>query len=164
MKIYIGNDHGGYALKEVFLKRLKELGAECVNVGADTTEIVRYPYFAAQVAEAVSSGKADRGILICSTGIGMSIIANRFKGVRAALCTDTYMAKMTRRHNDSNLLCLGGKITGELEALDILETWFSEKYEGGRHDISLGLIKEAEASLCCKQIPEFEQIFNGKRE
>ena len=163
MKIYIGNDHGGYALKGVLLKRLEELGVEYVNVGTDSMDIVRYPYFAVQVANAVSSGKADRGLLICSTGIGMSIIAHRFKGVRASLCTDTYMAKMTRKHNDSNLLCLGGKITGEFEALDILETWLSESYEGGRHDISLGLIKEAEESLCHGTLPEFDQIFKGER-
>lgn len=163
MKIYIGNDHGGYTLKEVITKRLLELGVECVNVGTDSADIVRYPYYAAQVAKAVADGSADRGILICSTGIGMSMIANRFKGVRAALCTDTYMAKMTRRHNNSNLLCLGGKITGELEALDILDAWLREEYEGGRHDISLGLIKEAEESLCCNQIPEFDVIFKGER-
>lgn len=161
MKIYIGNDHGGYALKEVLLKRLEELCVEYVDVGTDSADIVRYPYFAARVAGAVSSRRADRGILICSTGIGMSIIANRFKGVRASLCTDTYMAKMTRKHNDSNLLCLGGKITGEFEALDILETWLREEYDGGRHDISLNLIKDAEESLCCANIPEFGQIFSS---
>lgn len=163
MKIYIGNDHGGYELKRVLEKRMMEMGMACVNVGADSGEIVRYPYYAVQVAEAVAKGEADRGILICSTGIGMSVIANRFKGVRASLCTDTYMAKMTRRHNDSNLLCLGGKITGEFEALDILETWLQEEYEGGRHDISLGLIKEAEQVLCCDQIPAVDEIYKGER-
>jgi len=163
MKIYIGNDHGGYELKEILLKRLQELGVEYVDVGTDSTDIVRYPYYAAQVAGAVAESKADRGILICSTGIGMSMIANRFKGVRASLCTDTYMAKMTRRHNDANLLCLGGKITGEFAALDILATWLKEKYEGGRHDISLGLIEEAEKTLCCEKIPAFEELFTGER-
>ena len=96
------------------------------------------------MAGAVSRGEIERGILICSTGIGMSIIANRFKGVRASLCTSTYLGKMTRAHNNSNLLCLGGRITGYLEALDILETWLATPYDGGRHDISLGLIAEAE--------------------
>jgi ribose 5-phosphate isomerase B len=95
----------------------------------------------------VARGEADRGILICSTGIGMSIAANKVKGVRAALCTDTYMAKMTRRHNDSNVLCLGGKITGIFEIIDIVDTWLAEDYEGGRHAISLGVIGEQEGEF-----------------
>ena len=125
-------------------------------MGADSTEITRYPYYAAKVAGAVSTGKAERGILICSTGIGMSIIANRFKRVRASLCTSTYMGKMTRAHNNSNILCLGGKITGVFEALDILEAWLTTEYEGGRHDISLGLIHEAENKLCTSNLWECE--------
>lgn len=96
----------------------------------------------------ISTGEAKHGILICSTGIGMSIIANKFKGVRASLCTSAYMAKMTRAHNNSNILCLGGKITGICETLEMLETWLSTAYEGGRHDISLGLIVEAENAIC----------------
>ncbi len=144
--IYIGNDHGGYALKCKLVEKLKEEGYAIVDVGSDSEEIVRYPYYAAKVAQAVSSFGV-RGILICSTGIGMSIIANKFSGVRAALCTSTYMGRMTREHNDSNLLCLGGKITGELEALDILHVWLHTDYVGGRHDISLGLIQEAESQL-----------------
>ncbi len=163
MVVYIGNDHGGYGMKQVLAEHLKERNIEVVDVGTDSTEIVRYPYYAAQVAEAVSEGKADRGVLVCSTGIGMSIIANKFKGVRASLCTDTYMAKMTRRHNNSNLLCLGGKITGEFEALDILDTWLDETYEGGRHDISLGLIAEAEQVLLANGHPAFEEMFPGER-
>lgn len=150
--VYIGNDHGGYALKQILKQRLTELGIHVVDVGSNTEKIVRYPYYAAQVAEAVSSGSADRGILICSTGIGMSIVANRFKGIRASLCTDSYMAKMTRRHNDSNLLCLGGKITGEAAALDILETWLQEEYEGGRHEISLGLLQELDEKICLQEL------------
>ena len=163
MKIYIGNDHGGFALKKVLVSKLEELNIEYVDVGCDSTDIVRYPYYAAQVAGAVAAGIADRGILICSTGIGMSIEANRFKGVRASLCTDTYMAKMTRRHNDSNLLCLGGKVIGDFVALDILETWLKEEYEGGRHAISLGLIAESEESLCCKELPDYKDIFRGEK-
>ncbi len=147
-KIWIGNDHGGYELKLAILEYLEEKGLEYVDVGSASVEIVRYPHYAAQVAEAVSKGEADRGILICSTGIGMSIIANKYKGVRASLCTSTYMGKMTRKHNNSNLLCLGGKITGVLEAIDILEAWLTTEYEGGRHDISLGLIAETEEYLC----------------
>lgn len=145
--IWIGNDHGGYDLKLKVMDYLEKAGLTVCNVGSDSTEIVRYPHYAVRVATAISRGEAQRGILICSTGIGMSIIANRFRGVRAALCTSTYMGKMTRAHNDANILCLGGKITGEFEALDILEAWLTTPYEGGRHDISLSLIKEAETEL-----------------
>ena len=144
MKIMIGCDHGGFALKQKLLPVLERCGAEVVDIGCHSEEIVRYPYFAAKVAQAVSEKAVDRGILICSTGIGVSIVANRHRGVRASLCTDTYMAKMTRKHNDSNLLCLGGKITGEFAAIDILETWLATEFEGGRHCISLGLLEEAE--------------------
>ena len=145
--IWIGNDHGGFELKSQFVIHLAARDLVAHDVGSPSPEITRYPYFAAQVAEAVATGKADRGILICSTGIGMSIIANRYRGVRASLCTSTYMAKMTRAHNDSNLLCLGGKITGVLEAIDILDTWLGTSYEGGRHDISLALIRDAETAI-----------------
>jgi len=145
--VWIGNDHGGYELKVKIVEYLQQRGIPVNDVGCSSTEIVRYPYFAAQVAGAVSAGRAARGILICSTGIGMSILANKFKGVRASLCTSTYMGKMTRAHNDSNLLCLGGRITGLFEALDILEAWLITEYEGGRHCISLGLMEEAEADL-----------------
>ncbi len=148
--IWIGNDHGGYDLKQEIVKYLEGKNIPVKNLGSNASEIVRYPYYAAEVAGAVSRGEAKRGILICSTGIGMSIIANKYKGVRASLCTSTYMGKMTRAHNNSNILCLGGKITGVLEALDILEAWLDTPYEGGRHDISLGLISEAEETICNK--------------
>ena len=146
-KIWIGNDHGGYELKRKILAFLDARGLAFEDVGSDSGEIVRYPHYAVRVAKAVSDGEAGRGILICSTGIGMSIIANKFERVRAALCTSTYMGRLTRAHNDANILCLGGKITGELEALDILDAWLTTEYDGGRHDISLGLIAEAEANL-----------------
>ena len=143
-EIWIGNDHGGYELKLKILEYLDEKGIPYRDVGCDSTEIVRYPRYAALVAGAVSRGEADRGILICSTGIGMSIAANKYKGVRASMCATSYAAKMTRAHNDSNILCLGGRSVGVLEALDMLELWLNEPYQGGRHDISLGLIKEIE--------------------
>ena len=146
--IWIGNDHGGYELKRQIMDYLNGKDIPIHDAGSDSVEIVRYPRYAAIVAGAVSRGEARRGILICSTGIGMSIIANKFKGVRAALCTSTFMGRMTRAHNDANVLCLGGKITGTYEALDILEAWLTTEYEGGRHEISLELIREAEAVLC----------------
>jgi ribose 5-phosphate isomerase B len=147
MKIMIGNDHGGYDLKIIVVNALYSRGIEVEDIGTDSEEIVRYPYYASRVARAVAAGEVDRGILICSTGIGMSIAANRYRGVRASLCTSTYMGKMTRAHNDSNILCLGGKVTGEFEALDILNVWLDTPYEGGRHDISLGLICDLEGAL-----------------
>lgn len=147
MKIIIGNDHGGCGAKVQLLEHLRQAGHEVTNLGCDTEEIVRYPNYAEEVAKAVLSGAAERGILICSTGIGMSIAANRFPGIRAALCTSSYMAQMTRRHNDSNVLCLGGKITGINELIEIVETWLTNDFEGGRHAISLGLIRDLEAKV-----------------
>lgn len=157
--IYIGNDHGGFALKQVIINYLKENNISYVDIGCDSTEIVRYPKYAAQVAEAVATKVADRGILICSTGIGMSIFANRYKGVRASLCTDTYMGRLTREHNDSNILCLGGKVIGEFVALDILKAWLESEYQGGRHDISLGLLKDAEEKLSNPRIPDDSELW-----
>lgn len=146
-QIWIGNDHGGYELKGIIVQHLIQLGYDVVDVGSSSTEIVRYPYYAAKVSNAVSKGEIQRGILICSTGIGMSIIANKFKGVRAAVCTSTLLAKMTRAHNDSNVLCLGGKCIGVWEALDIVDTWLNTKFDGGRHCISLNLIAKAETAM-----------------
>ncbi|MGI6086002.1 MAG: ribose 5-phosphate isomerase B [Acetivibrionales bacterium] len=146
-KIWIGNDHGGVQLKNQIIEYFSKKGYEFNNVGSDEEGIVRYPHYVEKVVSAIIDKTADRGILICSTGIGMSIAANKFKGIRAALCTSTYMAKMTRLHNDSNVLCLGGQLTGRLEALDIVETWLTTGFEGGRHCISLGLISEIEEKL-----------------
>lgn len=143
-RIIIGNDHGGFDAKVELLKHLATRGIEAVNIGADSADIVRYPHYARKVAASVASGEFQRGILICSTGIGMSIAANKVKGIRAALCTSHYMARMTRQHNDSNVLCLGGKITGIFEILDIVDAWLENDYAGGRHDISLGLLRGLE--------------------
>jgi ribose 5-phosphate isomerase B len=145
--VYVGNDHGGCDLKREIAAHLGKKGIDVHDVGTGSADTVRYPYFAAEVARAILGGQADRGILVCSTGIGMSIIANKFRGIRAALCTSTFMARMTRAHNDSNVLCLGGKITAVPEALDILDTWLATPFDGGRHSISLDLIAEAEKAM-----------------
>jgi len=131
-------------MKTQLLSHLLEKGHEVVDMGSDSEEIVRYPYYAAQVCRALQKGECDAGILICSTGIGMSIAANKFRGIRAALCTSQVMAKMTRRHNDSNVLCLGGQISGLWETMDIVDTWVQEAYIGGRHEISLSMIAVGE--------------------
>lgn len=148
MTIIIGNDHGGVAMKSEFLPLLEKWGHTVIDIGTDTEDIVRYPYYAAKIAKAVQSGEAERGILICSTGVGMSIMANRFIGIRASNVPTSYIAKMTRKHNDSNVLCLGGKTVGIAEAIEILTVWLETEYEGGRHDISLGIIHEAEQVVC----------------
>lgn len=145
-KLYIANDHGGYRAKLLLVKYLTDKGYPVINLGSDDEEIVRYPHYADKVIQHMRKDKGSGGILICSTGIGMSIIANKYKGIRASMCTSGYMAKMTRRHNNSNILCLGGKITGEFEMYDIVDNWLENEYEGGRHDISLGLINDFEKS------------------
>jgi ribose 5-phosphate isomerase B len=146
-EIWIGNDHGGHHTKVLLCQYFEEHSIPFLDIGCDSEAIVRYPNYASKIASAVSEGKIKRGILICSTGIGMSIIANRYPGVRASLCCTPYMGHMTREHNDSNILCLGGKLTADIVALQILEEWLNTAYIGGRHDISLGLIKEAEGCV-----------------
>lgn len=143
-KIIIGNDHGGYDLKLAIMKHLKEQGNAVEDIGCHSDEIVRYPYYAAKVAHTIAHNSDYRGILICSTGIGMCIVANKFKGIRAALCSSSYQGKMTAAHNKSNILCLGGRCIGSFEAIDIVDTWLNTTYMGGRHDISLDLIERAE--------------------
>lgn len=146
-KIYLGNDTAGFYLKSKCIEYLEGKGIEYVDCGSEDNpdiEATRYPFFAAKVTNAVKSGEACFGVLICGTGIGISMAANKFKGIRAALVNSTYLARMTRRHNDANILCLGGRTIGEWEAIDILETFLSTEYDGGFHDGSLDLIKDAE--------------------
>lgn len=145
--IIVGNDHGGYEAKLQLVRHMRARGLDVVDVGCDSTKIVRYPHYARKVAGAVARGEFPRGILLCSTGIGMCIAANKIKGVRASLCTDSYMARMTRQHNDSNVLCLGGKITGIAALIDILDAWLDARYIGGRHKISLGIIRRQEEAF-----------------
>ena len=131
-KIFIGSDHGGFKLKNVIIDHIKELGLEIEDLGCYTEESCDYPVIAKQVAKKVLD-TGSRGILVCGTGIGMSICANRFAGIRASHCTDTFTARMTRMHNDSNILCLGERITGAGLALDIVDIWLKTEFQGGRH-------------------------------
>ncbi len=133
MKIAIGCDHGGIALKEEIVALLKELGQEIDDRGCHSTESVDYPEFAKMVCGEVQSGAADRGILICGTGIGMSMVANRFDGIRAALCHELFTARMSREHNDANVLCLGARVVGPGLAVEIVRTWIGTEFAGGRH-------------------------------
>ncbi len=133
MKIAIGNDHRGCEVKRRIVSSLKQQGHEVVDVGTDGSESVDYPDLAFQVAMAVSEGRADRGILICGTGIGMCIAANKVRKVRAAPCHDSITAEMSRRHNDANVLCLSADLLGE-ELIDrMVRIWLTTDFEGGRH-------------------------------
>lgn len=133
MKIAIGSDHGGYDLKELVVSYLKENDHEVVDCGCDSLDSVDYPDFAEKVCEKVSGGSCEAGILICGTGIGMSIAANRHRDIRAALCQESYSARMSREHNNANVLCLGGRVIGSEVALDIVHTWVNTDFAGGRH-------------------------------
>ncbi len=133
MKIAIASDHGGYELKENIKKYLEGKNIEVLDLGTDSEESVDYPVYGKACGEAVASGKADRGIVCCGTGIGISIAANKVDGIRCALCTDVHMAEMTRKHNDANMLALGGRTTELQMALDITEAWLVTEFEGGRH-------------------------------
>ena len=131
--IAIGCDHGGFALKEAVKKHLEEKGIAVKDFGCYSTESVDYAVHAAKVAHCVADGEAEYGILVCSTGIGISMAANKVKGIRAALCCDTHAAEMTRRHNNANILCMGGLVISEQTGLDIVDTFLSFEFEGGRH-------------------------------
>jgi ribose 5-phosphate isomerase B len=133
MKIAIGCDHAGLPLKEEIKKTLAEAGAQVQDLGTTSPESVDYPDYARAVAEAVASGRADSGILVCGTGIGMSITANKVAGVRAALCHDAYTARLAREHNDANVLCLGGRVIGPGVAADMVRVWLETRFAGGRH-------------------------------
>jgi len=148
MRIAIGSDHRGFALKEHLVARLKEQGHEVLDEGACSTESVDYPDIAAAVAGKVSSREAERGILICGTGIGMAIVANKFPGVRAAPCCDELTAEMSRRHNDLNVLCLSGDMLGQNLVSRIVDVWIKTQFEGGRHARRVEKISQLEAKNC----------------
>jgi ribose 5-phosphate isomerase B len=133
MKIGLGSDHAGFELKEDLRVYLGGQEIEVVDLGSYDEEPVDYPDIGARVAQKVTRGEVDRGILICGSGIGMSIVANRFPGVRAAFCHDHYTARMSREHNDANLLVLGGRLTGKGLAREILKVWLETEFQGGRH-------------------------------
>ncbi|WP_417044078.1 ribose 5-phosphate isomerase B [Dysosmobacter sp.] len=133
MKIALGCDHGGYALKCDIIKLLEKLGHEVVDFGCHSTESCDYPDFGEAAARAVASGQCDRGIVICTTGIGISIAANKVKGIRCAHCADSLEAEMTRRHNDANMMAIGAGFTGKNLAERMVEVFLSTDFEGGRH-------------------------------
>lgn len=133
IKVVIGSDHGGFHYKEQIIEYLKARNIEFFDVGTHTRESCDYPEIAKLAAEKIRSGEFNRGILVCGTGIGMSIAANKVRGIRAALCGDTYSARVSRAHNNANVLCLGERVIGEHLALDIVDIWLKTGFEGGRH-------------------------------
>lgn len=142
--IALGADHAGWKLKEALKAWLIESAHQIVDFGTHSPEPVDYPDYASQVAEAVASGKVDRGVLICGTGIGMAMVANKVPGVRAALCADLFSARMSREHNDANVLTLAGRLMDRELALEILETWLRTPFSGERHARRLGKLAEIE--------------------
>jgi ribose 5-phosphate isomerase B len=143
MKLAIGSDHGGYELKEEVVKFLKTVpNVQVEDQGVAGKDSVDYPDYGRKVSEAVSAGTVDRGILICGTGIGMSIVANRYPKVRAALCHDHFTAQMSREHNDANILVMGERVIGKGVALEIVKTWLETQFAGGRHQLRLDKIAE----------------------
>lgn len=148
MKVAVASDHRGVRVKEQILAQLRELSHEPEDYGPACTESVDYPDFAKTVALAVSKGIIDRGILICGTGLGMAITANKFPGVRAVNCHDDFTAEMSRRHNDSNIMCLSADLLGERLLTRIVETWLKTEFEGGRHARRIDKIRAIEAEYC----------------
>lgn len=144
MTYAIGSDHGGYKLKEALKKYLGEKGYEFTDYGTDSEQSCDYPVYARKVAEAVASGKHKLGILICGTGIGISIAANKVHGIRAAVVSEHFSAKYTRMHNDANILCLGARVIGEGIACELAELFLTTEFEGGRHTQRLNMISDIE--------------------
>ena len=152
MKLVIANDHAAVDLKFAILEHLKESGIEVVNIGTDTKERYQYPLAGYRAAKMVASGEADGGVLICGTGIGISLAANKVKGIRAAVCSEPYSAKMAREHNNANMIAFGARVVGEDLAKMIVDSWLDAKFQGGRHAERVALIDEIEETgeLSCE--------------
>ena len=147
MRIAMAADHAGYHLKELIKRELVKRGHEVEDLGTHSSQSTDYPDFARKAAEAVASGAYPRGIVICGTGIGVSIVANKVPGIRAALCNDLYSAQLAREHNDANILALGSRIVGPGLAFKIVETFIGTEYSGGRHGARLEKIRQMEGGL-----------------
>ncbi len=142
--IAIGSDHGGFALKEEIKQHLTERGIEFIDFGTDSEQSCDYPVYAEKVCNAVVSGEAEKGILCCGTGIGMSMAANKIKGIRCACCGDCFSAEMTRRHNDANVIAMGGRVVGAGLALKMVDLFLDTPFEGGRHARRVGMVMDLE--------------------
>lgn len=155
MKIAIGGDHVGQILKPAIIEYIEELGYSVKDFGPYSTDRTDYPIYAAKVSESVASGEFDRGILICGTGVGISIAANKVKGIRAVCCSEPYSAKLSRAHNDTNILAFGSRVVGLELAKMIVEEWLKGEYEGGRHSARVSMISHIENE-------NFTEDFDGK--
>lgn len=144
MKIAIGNDHAAVEMKNEIVDFLKELGHEVVNFGTDTVESVNYPVYGEKVGRAVAAGEADCGIVICGTGVGISLAANKVKGIRAVVCSEPYSARLSKQHNNTNVLAFGARVIGIELAKMIVTEWLSAEFEGGRHAERVNMIMELE--------------------
>ena len=142
--IVIGNDHAGVELKNIIKKELAKRKIDFIDLGTAADVPVDYPLIAERICEQVVAGNADKAVIICGTGIGVSITANKLKGIRAVACSDPYSAEMSRRHNDTNVLCMGGRVVGPGLAIKILNAWLNAEFEGGRHENRVNIIKEME--------------------
>ena len=149
-KIAIASDHGGFESKETVIAHLLNDGWEIDDLGPNNEDSVDYPDYGIKLAEIIANKKAERGIVICGTGVGMSIVVNRFPGIRGTLCSDIYTAKMSREHNDSNILIMGGRVIGRGLASEIVDTWLNTAFEGGRHQRRLDKINEIDTNLKSK--------------
>ena len=143
-KITIGSDHAGYALKIKIIAHLKELGWDVIDVGTDSEASCDYPVFADAVCKNIQNGTTKLGILICGTGIGMSMAANKHRGIRAAACSDVFSARLTRAHNDANVLCFGERVVGYGVACDLVDAFLSTEFEGGKHQRRVDLFMQLE--------------------
>ena len=144
MKIIIGNDHASPDMKKELVKYLQELGHEVINFGVDTAESCNYPEIGEKVGRAVAAGEADLGILICGTGVGISLAANKVKGIRACVCSEPFSGKLSKMHNDTNILAFGARVVGSELAKMIVDEWLGAKFEGGRHQRRVDQIMEIE--------------------
>jgi len=146
MKVVIACDHGGFELKEIVKEHLIENGYSVMDIGTYNTDSVDYPDYGKKASEMVVSKEVDRGIVICGTGIGMSLAANKVSGVRCALCTNEYMAIMSRKHNNANMLALGNRVIGSGLAISIVDAWMLTEFEGGRHEVRVNKLMNIETN------------------
>lgn len=144
MKIAIGNDHSAVDLKNTIMEYLTDLGHEVINLGTDSTESCDYPVYGEKVGRAVADGLADLGIAICGTGVGISLAANKVKGIRACVCSEPYTARLSRMHNNSNVLAFGARVVGDELAKMIVKEWLDAEYEGGRHQRRVDMLMDIE--------------------
>ena len=140
----IGNDHTGVALKELIKKFIEEKGYEVKDFGTQSTDASNYPDIAEAVSQVVASGQCERGILICGTGVGMSIAANKVRGIRAVCCSEPFSAKLSKQHNNANILCFGSRVVGSELAKMIVENWMDAEFQGGRHEVRVNMIRDIE--------------------